>query len=148
MRSHRSSRPPHSRQDQARPGTRSSGLADRHGVDPFDLFCAYHLGITEDGGYRFQNIHEVARRFGTNAAVIRQVLMDFGMDPDTVVHSAFDMTGAQVDIMLAPDGVNRTEAAREFYDEFRAAPRRARNWAKELDEAARDNERIFGPSRR
>ena len=148
MRSHRSSRPPHARQDQARPAPRSSGLADRHGVDPFTLFCAYHLGITEDGGYRFQNIHEVARRFGTNAAVIRQVLTDFGMDPDTVVHSAFDMTGAQVDIMLAPDGVNRTEVAREFYDEFRAAPRRARNWAKELDEAARDNERIFGPGRR
>ena len=148
MRSHRSSRPPHSRPDQARSGTRSSDLANRHGVDPFTLFCAYHLGITEDGAYRFQNIHEVARRFGTNAAVIRQVLTEFGMDPDTVVHSAFDMTGAQVDIMLAPDGVNRTEAAREFYDEFRAAPRRARNWAKELDEAARDNERIFGPSRR
>jgi hypothetical protein len=148
MRSHRSSRPPHARQDQAQSGTRSTDLANRHGVDPFTLFCAYHLGITEDGAYRFQNIHEVARRFGTNAAVIRQVLTEFGMDPDTVVHSAFDMAGAQVDIMLAPDGINRTEVAREFYDEFRGAPRRARNWTKELDDAARDNERIFGPGRR
>jgi len=51
-----------------------SGLAERYGIEAFDLFCAYHLGITEDGGYRFQNVHQVARRFGANAGVIRQLL--------------------------------------------------------------------------
>ena len=126
---------------------RPSALAERHGIEPFALFCAYHLGITEDGGYRFQNIHQVAKRFGTNAGVIKQLLADFGMDSDTIIHSAFDMAGAQVDIMLAPEGINRTELAREFYEQFRVAPRRARNWAKELEEDARANERIFGPSR-
>jgi len=124
-----------------------SGLAQRHGIDPFDLFCAYHLGITADGGYCFQNIHQVAQRFGTNAGVIRQVLSELDMDPDTVVHSAFDMTSAQVDIMLAPEGINRTELARELWAEFRTAPRRARDWVKELEEAARENEKIFGPRR-
>jgi hypothetical protein len=132
----------------ARQPARPSGLAERHGVEPFALFCAYHLGITQDGGYRFQNIHEVAHRFGVNAAVIKQVLADFEMDSDTVIHSAFDMAGAQVDIMLAPDGVDRFEIARQLFAEFRAAPKRARNWVKELEEAARDNERTFGPSRR
>ena len=127
---------------------RSSALAERHGIDPFELFCAYHLGITEDGDYRFQNIHQVAKRFSANAAVIKQLLTDLGMDSDTIVHSAFDMTGAQVDIMLAPEGINRVEVARGFYEEFLAAPRRSRNWAKELDDARRENERIFGPSRR
>jgi len=124
-----------------------SGLAQRHGIDPFTLFCAYHLGITAEDGYCFQNIHQVAKRFGTNAGVIRQVLAEFDMDPDTVVHSAFDMISAQVDIMLAPEGISRTALAREFYDEFRAAPRRARDWVKELEEAARENEKIFGPRR-
>jgi len=127
---------------------RASGLGARHGIEPFALFCAYHLGITADGGYRFQNIHQVAQRFGTNAAVIRQLLLEFEMDSDTVVHSAFDMAGAQVDIMLAPEGIDRTELARELFTQFRAAPRRARNWVKELEEAARQNERTFGPSRR
>ena len=125
-----------------------SDLANRAGIEPFALFCAYHLGITEEGGYRFQNIHQVAKRFGTNAGVIRQLLSDFDMDSETIVHSAFDMASAQVDIMLAPEGINRTELARELFAEFRAAPRKARNWGKELEEDARANERIFGPSRR
>jgi len=130
--------------DAAAAGRSPSGLAQRHAIDPFALFCAYHLGITEEGGYRFQNIHQVAKRFSTNAAVIKQLLADFEMDSDTVVHSAFDLAGAQVDIMLAPEGINRVEVARELYAQFRAAPKRARNWIKELDEAARENERIFG----
>jgi hypothetical protein len=100
-------------------------LAGRVGIDAFELFCAYHLGITADGGYRFQNIHQVAQRFGTNAGVIRQLLGELGMDPDTVVHSSFDMAGAQVDIMLAPEGVSRVELARAFYQDFRQATRRA-----------------------
>ncbi len=57
---------------------------DAPGIDPFALFCAYHLGITEDGGYRFQNIHQVAKRFKTNAGVIKQVLTEFGMDSDAI----------------------------------------------------------------
>lgn len=126
-------------------GPSDSGLAGRVGIDAFDLFCTYHLGITADGGYRFQNIHQVAQRFGTNAGVIRQLLGELGMDPDTIVHSSFDMAGAQVDIMLAPEGVSRVELARALYQDFRRAPRRDRNWAKELAEDARENDRIFGP---
>jgi hypothetical protein len=125
-----------------------SGLAQRHSVEPFALFCAYHLGITEDDGYRFQNIHQVAKRFGTNAGVIKQLLSEFDMDPETIVHSSFDMASAQVDIMLAPEGISRTELARTLFAEFRAAPRRSRNWAKELEEDARENERLFGPGSR
>lgn len=121
-----------------------SGLAGRHGIEAFDLFCAYHLGITEDGDYRFQNVHQVARRFGTNAAVIKQLLADYALDSDTVIHSAFDLAGAQVDIMLAPEGISRVELARELYAAFQASPRNARNWNRELEDAARDNERVFG----
>jgi hypothetical protein len=123
---------------------RPSGLVQRYQIDAFDLFCAYHLGITEEGGYRFQNIHQVARRFNVNAAIIKQLLVELGLDPDTVVHSAFDMAEAQVDIMLAPEGINRVELARAHYAQFLAAPKRARNWSKELEEAARENERVFG----
>ena len=120
------------------------GLAERTGIDAFALFCAYHLGITEDGGYRFQNIHHVARRFGTNAGVIRQLLTEFRMDPDVVVHSDFDMADAQVDIMMAPEGVSRVEMAREIYERFRAARPRRRDWLAELERDARENEKIFG----
>jgi len=129
---------------QARRSTSPSGLGQRHGIDACDLFSAYHLGLTAEGRYRFQNIHQVAKRFGTNAAVIKQLLVEFEMDSDTVIHSSFDMAGAQVDVMLAPDGVDRATIAREFYDQFRTAPKKSRNWAKELEDDARANEKIFG----
>lgn len=120
------------------------GLAERYGIDAFGLFCAYHLSITEDGGYRFQNIHQVARRFGTNAGVIRQLLTDFRMDPDVMVHSDFEMADAQVDVMMAPEGVSRIEMAREIYARFRSARPRKRDWVAELVRDARENEKIFG----
>lgn len=119
-------------------------LAERHGIDAFGLFCAYHLGITEDGSYRFQNIHQVARRFGANAGVIRQLLADFRMDADVIVHSDFVMADAQVDVMTAPEGVSRLELAREIYERFRNAPRRRRDWRAELERDERENEKIFG----
>src|SRR5512142_678146 len=125
-----------------------SELATRYGITAFDLFCAYHLGITADGGYRFQNIHDVAKRFGCSSGVIKQLLADFGMDPDAIVQSAYDIASAQVDVMVAPAGVSRREMAVNMYEEFRRAPRRARDWARELAEDARENERVFGQGRR
>ncbi|MGH7820474.1 MAG: hypothetical protein ACREQ9_11915 [Candidatus Binatia bacterium] len=136
-----------SRGDGERPGRHEpprSATAERHGIDAFRLFCAYHLGITEDGGYRFQNVHQVARIFRTNAGGIRQALSELRMDPDLIVQSDFDLTDAQVDVMLAPDGVSRVELAREIYARFRRAPLRKRDWRRELEAAARENERIFG----
>ena len=120
-----------------------SELAKRYGITPFDLFCAYHLGVTPEGEYRFQNIHDVARRFGCPSGVIKQLLVDFQMDPEALVHSSYDFASAQVDIMAAPSGVSRHELARQMFDEFRRAPRRARDWRKELAEDARENEKTY-----
>lgn len=125
-----------------------SELAKRHGILAFELFCAYHLGITADDGYRFQNIHDVAKRFGVSSAVIKQVLVELRMDPDSLVQSKFDIASAQVDVMVAPEGVSRRELARELFDQFLKAPRKARDWAKELSEDARENEKTFGKRRR
>jgi hypothetical protein len=113
-------------------------------LDPFELFCAYHLGITADGRYRIQNIHEVARRFGTNAAALKQTLGAYGMEADDIVHSGFDLASAQIDIMVAPEGISRRELARPLYAEFKNAPRRTRDWARELQEAERQIERTIG----
>jgi len=113
-------------------------------IDPFDLFCAYHLGITADGGYHIQNIHEVARRFGTNAAALRQTLAAYRMDAEDLVHSGFDLASAQIDIMVAPEGISRRELARPLFEEFKSAPRKVRDWAKEMEEADREIERTIG----
>jgi hypothetical protein len=121
-------------------------LARKHGIDPFTLFAAYHLGITADDRYEFMNVHHVAKRFGTSAGVIKQLLQELGMDTDSIVHSTFDMAGAQVDVMYVPDGVSRTELARAHYEAFVTAPRGKRDWTRELERDARENERVFGPS--
>lgn len=97
-----------------------------------------------DGSYRFQHIHQVAKRFNTNPSVIKQLLSDFGMDSADVINSSFDMAGAQVDVMLLPEGLDRVETARHLYAQFRAAPKKTRNWRQELEQDARENERIFG----
>ena len=121
-----------------------SYLAKRYGITPFELFCAYHLGITADDGYRFQNIHDVAKRFGCSSGVIKQLLADLSMDADALVQSKFDIASAQVDIMAAPNGISRRVLAQQMYDEFLRAPRRARDWVKELAQDARENEKIYG----
>jgi hypothetical protein len=125
-----------------------SELAKRYGITAFDLFCAYHLGITADDGYRFQNIHDVAKRFGCSSGVIKQLLSELNLDADALVQSKFDIASAQVDVMAAPPGVSRLELARQMYEEYLRAPRRARDWAKELLEDARENEKTFGRRRR
>jgi hypothetical protein len=139
-------RPPPRVDDERRAPPRQNPSPSATGakIDAFDLFCAYHLGITSEGGYRIQNIHEVARRFGTNAAELRQVLTDYGMAADDIVHSGFDLPGAQVDIMVAPEGISRRELARPLYDEFRNAPKQARNWAREMEDAQRQIEETIG----
>jgi hypothetical protein len=125
-----------------------SELAKRYGITPFELFCAYHLGITADGGYRFQNLHDVAKRFGCSSGVIKQVLQEMNMDADALVQSKFDIASAQVDVMVAPEGVSRRELAKQLFDEFSRAPRKARDWARELAQDASENEKTFGKKRR
>lgn len=119
-------------------------LTPKSGIDPFDLFCAYHLGIAQDKSYRASNIHDVARRFGVDAGVIRQTLQDYGMDPEAMLDNDFDLTMAQMDIQVAPPGIDRIELAKGIYDAFRKSPRKKRDWQKILSDDARENAKIFG----
>lgn len=123
---------------------RVSELAKRYGITAFDLFCAYHLGITADGRYQFQNLHDVAKRFGCSSGVVKQLLTELSLDADALVQSKFDIASAQVDIMVAPEGISRRELAVRMFEDFMKAPRKARNWTAELAEDARENEKTFG----
>jgi hypothetical protein len=138
-------RPP-VRGDRARvPGPQGPPLTDQiKRIDPFDLFCAYHLGITTDKQYRPLNLHDVARRFNVDGSVIKQALQAYGMDADALLNTEFDLTMAQLDIQVAPEGVDRVELARGIYEEFRRAPRKQRDWKRVLEDDARENAKIFG----
>jgi len=112
-------------------------------IDPFELFCAYHLGITKDKGYRTANINEVANRFRSEPGMIKQALKSYDMDPESLLDRDFDMGLAQLDIQVAPEGVDRLELARGIYQDFQDAPRVKRDWNKILEEDRKENQKIF-----
>lgn len=144
-RPHGGGRPPDQGNRAHRSGPSGPPLTDQiKRIDPFDLFCAYHLGITQDKHYRPLNLHDVARRFNVDGSVIKQALQAYGMDADALLNTEFDLTMAQLDIQVAPDGVDRVELARGIYEEFRRAPRKQRDWKRVLEDDARENAKIFG----
>ncbi len=113
------------------------------GIEPFELFCAYHLGITRDKQYKPSNINEVARRFNSDPATIKQALKEYDMDPGSLFDRDFDMALAQLDIQVAPEGVDRKELAKNIYEEFQNAPRVKRDWKKLLEEDRKENQKVF-----
>jgi hypothetical protein len=112
-------------------------------IDPFELFCAYHLGITKDKGYRTANINEVANRFRSEPGMIKQALKEYDMDPESLLDRDFDIGLAQLDIQVAPEGVDRLELARGIYQDFQDAPRVKRDWNKILEEDRKENQKTF-----
>jgi len=114
------------------------------GIDPFELFAAYHLGLTGDGQHRAQNLHDLARRFRVPPERINEALKAYEIDSDTILNTDFDISMAEYDIRVAPEGVSRRELARQLYEDFRNSPRISRDWERELAEDAAENARIFG----
>jgi hypothetical protein len=86
--------------------------------DAFMLFCAYHLGITPTDGYQKPQLEEVARRFNMSPKDVKALLGEHGLDDETVRQTDFDLEGAQLDIRLAPEGISRTEVARDLWQDF------------------------------
>ena len=114
------------------------------GIDPFELFCAYHLGITSSNQYRLSNINEVANRFKVDTGTTRQILKEYGMDSASLLDRDFDMALAQLDIQVAPEGINRTELGRTIFEEFLESPIKKRDWGKIIEEDKKENEKTFG----
>ena len=111
---------------------------------PFELFCAYYLGIAKDGSYRPANIHTIARQFNRPAGELKQLLQNYGLDAMAVMERDFDLAMAQIDMQLAPEGVNRVELAKPLFEEFLAAPRKKIDWKKIIEEDIRENAKVFG----
>jgi hypothetical protein len=121
-----------------------SGKPLTGGLDAFNLFCAYHLGIGAKKEYRPSNLNEVARRFGNEPGIVRQALKECGMDSAALLDRDFDMALAQLDIQVAPEGIDRMELAKSIYEDFLAAPHVKRDWKKILEEDRKENRKVFG----
>ena len=105
-------------------GGRVPKTQERRGVpsdgppDAFALFCAYYLGITPADGYHKPNLEEVARRYSMSAKEIRALMQEHQLDEETIRGTSFDLQGAQLDIRVCPEGISRTETARELFEEY------------------------------
>jgi len=113
-------------------------------IDPFELFCAYHLGIAADKSYKMANINQVANRFRVDPSVIHTAVKNYSMDSASLLDLDFDMALAQLDIQVAPEGVDRLELAKGVYAEFLEAPKVKRDWKKMIEEDRKENLKIFG----
>ncbi len=86
--------------------------------DAFAMFCACHLGITPDDGFHEPRLDEVARRYGMKKDELIELLKEYKLDDESVRRAKYDMVGAKMDMRLAPEGISRTESARELYAEY------------------------------
>jgi hypothetical protein len=87
-------------------------------LSPFNLFCAYHLGVTKDNGYKFQSMPEVAKRFNVDVQSLKERLVEFSLETETLRRQGFDSEMGQLDIRVAPEGVSRRELARSMWLEL------------------------------
>ena len=128
-------------------GTRITSGSDKAlvgSLDAFSLFCAYHLGIGPNKEYKPSNINEVARRFGQDQGVVKQALKECNMDSASLLNKDFDMALAQLDIQVAPEGIDKMELAKSIYEEFLQAPNIKRDWKKIIEEDRKENRKIYG----
>lgn len=87
-------------------------------IDPFELFCAYHLGLGRDGSVRSPDLNDTARRFGVGPGAIKQALVTFAMDPESLDDTDFDVSLARMDIQVSPPGISKKELARGLFQEL------------------------------
>ena len=140
----RTSSPPRQAVNKAVENSPASEKTLTGNLNPFDLFCAYHLGIGRQKEYRPSNINEVARRFGQEQGVVRQALKECSMDSASLLDRDFDMALAQLDIQVAPEGIDRIELAKSIYEDFLNSPHKKRDWKKILEEDRKENRKVFG----
>ena len=109
-------------------------------IDAFELFCAYHLGLTRDGEARFLNLHHVAREFGVAPEEVRAALDAHGLSPEGVLARDFDFAGAQAEIAVAASVEERRALAEQAWKAFQEAEGSERDWNAELEKARREAE--------
>jgi hypothetical protein len=63
--------------------------------DDFTLFAQYHLGILPDGKAQFQNMGDLARRYGVSIDEVEAWLMEHQIDATTADDTDYDLAQAR-----------------------------------------------------
>ncbi len=97
---------------------------------PFNLFCAYFLGLDEKAQPRFFNMNSLARATGMDVDDLIRLMERFHLDAPTMRHVPFNVSKAHADCQdLAMEGHTQDalRLARRYFDEYY-------NLLKEFDE--------------
>lgn len=94
-------------------------------VNAFELFCSYHLGVTDDNRYKRFGFKELARRFDLSTDELEEALKRYGLHKSQLGQVAdFDMSLAHLDVKVAPEGVDKREIGKMLFEELlRVYPR-------------------------
>lgn len=115
-------RPPRSRAASQRKSGRGLRVPELCELSPFSVFCALHLGITEDDGYAPGDYRAVARRFDLSPAELDAYLESHHLSEQALRAAGFDLSSARLDIEVAPEGISRLELARPLFEEACEGP--------------------------
>ncbi len=122
---HRSTRNGRAKAAATRMPTDTGRLPDGR-IDPFHLFCTFHLGVTPAGLCRPADVSEAARRFDATPEEVLKALEDNDMDDAALTESGYDLELAQMDIQVSPPGVSKMELAKGLFEEYLEARRQVK----------------------
>lgn len=87
-------------------------------LEPFELFCVYHLGLWREAQTRAPHLVDTARRIGIEPGLLKHALTQHRLDPESMSQTRFDVELARMDIQVSPPGISKRELARSLYQEL------------------------------
>lgn len=91
---------------------------------PFQLFCAYYLGLDKDFKYRFFNLTTMAEHFGVDPNRLRTLMDEWRLAPEDTRHVDYNIAKAHATAQEIAATGRREDVitfARKTFEEFMQA---------------------------
>ncbi len=88
---------------------------------PFQVFCAYYLGLDRDFRYRFFHLNAVAEHFGVAPERLKALMNEWRIAPEDTRHVDYNLARAHADAQEVATRGGRDDVvtfARRTWEEF------------------------------
>lgn len=109
---------------------------------PFQIFCAYYLGLDLEFRYKFLNLNAVARMFGLTVYELRNLMDHYYLSPELTRHVNYNLASAHATAQELSQTKGRFEVERyaiKCWEEFRQALDRTYDHKKDFENIDYDN---------
>jgi len=100
---------------------------------PFELFCAYYLGLDENVEPRFFNMNSLAQATGLPLDDLIRLMERYHLDAPTMRHVPFNVSKAHADCQDLAFGGNKKDALRLARKYFEAYIKLLKEYDEKLD---------------